>query len=55
MSTDTADALREQVRERNPLFVSAALPWPSATSTPSPVTTNMFVVVNFSGPAWKSS
>jgi hypothetical protein len=32
-------------------FVSAGLPWPSATSTPSLVTTNMLVVVNFSGPA----
>ena len=36
-------------------FVSAGLPWPSATRTPSLVTTNMLVVVNLSRPAWKSS
>src|SRR6476659_3765388 len=36
-------------------FVAAGLPWPSATSTPADVTTNMLVVVNFSSPAWKSS
>src|SRR5580692_9303907 len=36
-------------------LVAAGLPWASASSTPSLVTTNMLVVVNFSAPEWKSS
>jgi len=36
-------------------YVIGKLPCASHSSTPSRVTTNMLVVVNFSSPAWKSS
>ena len=54
---DVFDGLGRHLRDRvdRGLSSSAGLPWPSATNTPSSVTTNMLVVVNFSSPAWKSS